>query len=37
MLADLEDGGPLKKKVRLGTPATQWVSVYNSGSSMKQR
>ncbi|OAY27326.1 casein kinase 1-like protein HD16 isoform X2 [Manihot esculenta] len=34
---DLEDGGQLKKKVRLGTPATQWISVYNFRSSMKQR
>ncbi|XP_060668709.1 casein kinase 1-like protein HD16 isoform X2 [Ziziphus jujuba] len=37
ILANLEDGVPLKKKVRLGTPATQWISVYNSRSSMKQR
>ncbi|KAJ4846400.1 Casein kinase 1-like protein hd16 [Turnera subulata] len=36
-LADAEDGGTLRKKVRLGTPATQWISVYNSRSSMKQR
>ncbi|XP_062148104.1 casein kinase 1-like protein HD16 [Alnus glutinosa] len=36
-LVELEDGGQLKKKVRLGTPATQWISVYNSRSSMKQR
>lgn len=36
-LVELEDSGQLKKKVRLGTPATQWISVYNSRSSMKQR
>ncbi|XP_021643046.2 casein kinase 1-like protein HD16 isoform X1 [Hevea brasiliensis] len=34
---ELEDGGQLKKKVRLGTPATQWISVYNFRLSMKQR
>ncbi|WCJ42441.1 Protein kinase family protein [Euphorbia peplus] len=34
--AELDDG-QLKKKVRLGTPATQWISVYNSRNSMKQR
>ncbi|KAG2718506.1 hypothetical protein I3843_03G216000 [Carya illinoinensis] len=36
-LVELEDVGQLKKKVRLGTPATQWISVYNSRSAMKQR
>ncbi|KAK4604209.1 hypothetical protein RGQ29_012637 [Quercus rubra] len=36
-LVELEDGGQLNKKVRLGTPATQWISVYNSRSAMKQR
>ncbi|KAH9800623.1 protein kinase domain-containing protein [Citrus sinensis] len=35
--AVLEDGGQLKKKVRLGFPASQWISVYNSRSPMKQR
>lgn len=34
---ELEDSGQLKKKVRLGTPATQWISVYNFRPSMKQR
>ncbi|KAM7509498.1 hypothetical protein LguiA_019951 [Lonicera macranthoides] len=37
MLVELEDGGQPRKKVRLGTPATQWISVYNSRTSMKQR
>ena len=32
-----EDDGSAKKKIRLGAPATQWVSVYNSRSPMKQR
>ncbi|KAI3411542.1 Protein kinase domain-containing protein [Psidium guajava] len=31
-----EDGQP-KKKVRLGMPATQWISVYNARRPMKQR
>ncbi|RVW48632.1 Casein kinase 1-like protein HD16 [Vitis vinifera] len=31
-----EDGQP-KKKVRLGIPATQWISVYNARLPMKQR
>ncbi|GAV56488.1 LOW QUALITY PROTEIN: hypothetical protein CFOL_v3_00030 [Cephalotus follicularis] len=35
-LVELEDGEQLRKKVRLGTPASQWISVYNSRSSMKQ-
>ncbi|KAJ0030590.1 hypothetical protein Pint_13154 [Pistacia integerrima] len=35
--ADLEDGGQFKKKVRLGFPASQWISVYNSRTPMKQR
>ncbi|KAK4791573.1 hypothetical protein SAY86_031986 [Trapa natans] len=33
-----EDGdGQPKKKVRLGQPATQWISVYNARPPMKQR
>ncbi|XP_050216855.1 casein kinase 1-like protein HD16 [Mercurialis annua] len=36
-LIESEDGGQLRKKVRLGTPATQWISVYSFRSSMKQR
>ncbi|KAK3410914.1 casein kinase 1-like protein HD16 [Eucalyptus grandis] len=31
-----EDGQP-KKKIRLGMPATQWISVYNARRPMKQR
>ena len=31
-----EDEQP-KKKVRLGAPATQWISVYNARRPMKQR
>lgn len=31
-----EDEQP-KKKVRMGTPATQWISVYNARRPMKQR
>ncbi|XP_021827701.1 casein kinase 1-like protein HD16 isoform X2 [Prunus avium] len=34
---ELVDGEQPKKKVRLGSPATQWISVYNTRSSMKQR
>lgn len=34
---ELEDGGRPRKKVRLGTPASQWISVYNSRTPMKQR
>ncbi|XP_062212652.1 casein kinase 1-like protein HD16 isoform X1 [Phragmites australis] len=37
MLANLEDDEQPKKKVRLGSPATQWISVYNSRRPMKQR
>ncbi|CAI0543232.1 unnamed protein product [Linum tenue] len=36
-LVDLGDEGQPKKKIRLGTPATQWISVYNCRNSMKQR
>ncbi|KAK9043833.1 hypothetical protein V6N11_072160 [Hibiscus sabdariffa] len=37
-LVELEDGGEqLKKKVRVGSPASQWISIYNSRTSMKQR
>ncbi|CAI0389935.1 unnamed protein product [Linum tenue] len=36
-LVGLGDGGQPKKKIRLGTPATQWISVYNCRNSMKQR
>ncbi|PWZ20464.1 Protein WEAK CHLOROPLAST MOVEMENT UNDER BLUE LIGHT 1 [Zea mays] len=36
LLADLEDEQP-KKKVRLGSPVAQWISVYNARRPMKQR
>ncbi|KAH8514398.1 hypothetical protein H0E87_007290 [Populus deltoides] len=32
-----EEDEQLKKKVRMGMPATQWISVYNAHRSMKQR
>ncbi|MCO5601133.1 hypothetical protein L7F22_055252 [Adiantum nelumboides] len=35
-MEDAEDEQP-KKKVRLGMPATQWISVYNARRPMKQR
>ncbi|XP_074321378.1 casein kinase 1-like protein HD16 [Silene latifolia] len=35
--AEEDDDGQVKKKVRLGVPATQWVSVYNARTPMKQR
>lgn len=37
ILPDPDDGGQPKKKLRLGAPAMQWISVYNSRESMKQR
>jgi hypothetical protein len=36
LLNDDADGN-VKKKIRLGAPATQWISVYNSRTPMKQR
>ena len=33
----LDSAGAPKKKVRLGLPATQWVTVYNAHRPMKQR
>ncbi|KAK9130979.1 hypothetical protein Sjap_011466 [Stephania japonica] len=36
MMEDEEDEQP-KKKVRMGMPATQWISVYNARRPMKQR
>ncbi|XP_039031632.1 casein kinase 1-like protein HD16 [Hibiscus syriacus] len=36
-LAELEDGVQLKKKVRLGSPACQWITIYSSRNPMKQR
>ncbi|XP_020273465.1 casein kinase 1-like protein HD16 [Asparagus officinalis] len=35
--ADEEDDGQLRKKLRIGVPATQWISVYNARVPMKQR
>lgn len=32
-----EDDEQPKKKVRMGMPATQWISVYNARRPMKQR
>lgn len=32
----LEENAP-RKKVRLGLPATQWITVYNAHKPMKQR
>lgn len=36
MMDDDDDEQP-KKKVRMGMPATQWISVYNARRPMKQR
>jgi hypothetical protein len=36
-LAMEEDDDQPKKKVRMGMPATQWISVYNARRPMKQR
>lgn len=35
-LEDEDDEQP-KKKVRMGMPATQWISIYNARKPMKQR
>ncbi|KAL6976755.1 Casein kinase 1-like protein hd16 [Sarracenia purpurea var. burkii] len=35
--AEDDDDGLPKKKVRLGVPATQWISIYNARMPMKQR
>jgi len=37
MAVNLEEEEQPKKKVRLGSPATQWISVYNARRPMKQR
>ncbi|XP_004288418.1 PREDICTED: uncharacterized protein LOC101290807 [Fragaria vesca subsp. vesca] len=37
MALNLEDDEQPKKKVRLGSPATQWISAYNARRPMKQR
>jgi hypothetical protein len=36
-LGNEDDDGSAKKKIRVGVPATQRISVYNSRSPMKQR
>ncbi|MBA0564472.1 hypothetical protein Golob_009414 [Gossypium lobatum] len=36
-LFELEDGEQLRKKLRLGSPASQWITVYSSRNPMKQR
>lgn len=36
-MMDEDDDEQPKKKVRIGMPATQWISVYNSRHPMKQR
>ena len=36
LTSEEEDDQP-KKKIRLGMPATQWISVYNARQPMKQR
>ena len=33
----LDDASAPKKKVRLGLPATQWITIYNAHRPMKQR
>ncbi|CAA6660978.1 unnamed protein product [Spirodela intermedia] len=37
LLMEEEDEEQPKKKIRMGTPATQWISVYNARRPMKQR
>ncbi|KAK1584177.1 hypothetical protein Q3G72_030522 [Acer saccharum] len=37
LMINLEEDEQPKKKVRLGSPATQWISVYNARRPMKQR
>ncbi|KAI3799428.1 hypothetical protein L1987_34726 [Smallanthus sonchifolius] len=34
---DEEDDGQPRKKIRMGVPATQWISIYNGRKPMKQR
>lgn len=36
MMEEEDDEQP-KKKIRMGMPATQWISVYNARRPMKQR
>ncbi|KAK1263860.1 Casein kinase I isoform delta-like [Acorus gramineus] len=37
LVVNLEEDEQPKKRVRLGSPATQWISVYNARRPMKQR
>uniref|UniRef100_M4CQF6 non-specific serine/threonine protein kinase n=1 Tax=Brassica campestris TaxID=3711 RepID=M4CQF6_BRACM len=37
LLLNLEEDEQPKKKIRIGSPATQWISVYNGRRPMKQR
>nr|CAB3475874.1 unnamed protein product [Digitaria exilis] len=37
LIADENDDEQPKKKIRMGMPATQWISVYNARRPMKQR
>ncbi|KAF3499507.1 hypothetical protein F2Q69_00044601 [Brassica cretica] len=37
LVLNLEEDEQPKKKIRIGTPATQWISVYNARRPMKQR
>ncbi|PWA95046.1 hypothetical protein CTI12_AA053750 [Artemisia annua] len=37
LLINLEEDEQPKKKIRVGSPASQWVSVYNARKAMKQR
>ncbi|KAA3486389.1 Casein kinase I-like protein [Gossypium australe] len=37
LVINLEEDEQPKKKIRLGSPATQWISVYNARCPMKQR
>ena len=36
-MINLEDDEQPRKKIRMGNPATQWISVYNARRPMKQR
>lgn len=37
LMMEKEDEEQPKKKIRMGMPATQWISVYNARRPMKQR
>lgn len=37
LMMDGDDDEQPKKKIRMGMPATQWISVYNARRPMKQR